>query len=1648
MTALAQREVLEREELKRFIPKKEDYGDKGQLALDQQRSLQAWSNYLSKERDVGKLQRWWNALEDSGLKAKYPFDMEFHRLLGERLGYEIPEDVEAQKQLTYPNEGEKNATQIEQKSGGVSPERGGNGPGGTPPPASAGGGILNPEEGVQGAAPKEVEALTDPKPGTVRLYRGSGGVEGAGTGGSFFSRDVKRARTYGPNVEYVDVPEDVANAAKERAKKEGSGTSGDHVLPNEWVNKSKSVPGEIAETVHDLGDVETPVKSEDVPKKYPGVYNNAPKNQMPIEIKKADGKIVPGLLNGFYDLESFGKGKPASVAVMGPNGWSHGILKAGEEIITPGITPESHAEFKRKNSTAPQSPAKIEEVKIPPPKEFTDIWGGNEPPPKGVGSVFSEDKILKEGKTPDAIWNEWNRLAETRDRKSMVEFISKRNFRTPGGALRAIMLEVPMIRSRNAGTGEIGPEIKGPEPLTPDQKEIQDWTRAWRMIQSHAGYQGQTPEAMALELAEAKDMVGRMQQKFGVRDPYKRPGYEKTPRVPKPKTTQAPAEILKEGDRVTKMENGRPVTGVLVRDGARLFVRTQEGASVRQQEYVRGDWKLDDSAPKEAVKAPEYTPARLTDEIATASKLSERNSGKIRASLENAIPGVSERLQKVISDLRQRMAQQGLNPDEEIYGIKRNLNRFGETGPDSDKIIDLLKTSAEVGKAQFAVENKRSGAKPNEVLTGSQRLLNLLDFAEKYMRDTDPMKAAEDQGNRLIESRKVVPDAMATRVPGLKEKLQNAGYGQLGDRWIPPSEPKEEPLGPGEHRLEVNIHPFPPAPKIVREIIDDFLKPAAERTVAAAKAAKDIFVYAFSPTSAAKPADVDTLYKSKGYKELFLTRAAGALEGSRDLINGMTHDQQVSFVDRIKRGVSQPTKELQDVASLLRQWDDHLYNEANKYSPDTPYLDNHYRVLWKEIPGSAGLKGTALEQFMSKRPWRGSSGWKLRHTLEDMSEGIAKGGVPVSYNPIDMFLLHAQDVMKFVAANRAWEDLKKSGQAEFVKIGEQAPEGYTRLSDNIAKPYFRQNKVLSKTGEWWVQKDAARLIENYLSNDWVRQGKFAPIGKSLLDLKNATTAVELGFSPFHAVFVTNEALGSSIALSIAKMSEGQFSEALKSLGNTPKIYSEGAAIEKFAKNPNEFKSNYPSQYAWMKQQYPDFENFVNDLFSGGGQVSMDDDYKVKGLRSFKEAVKNDKYVGAVVNALPALNDKILSPIFNDYIPRLKLGTWMREYAFELDRRQPDLASGKVTREQLAREAWAFTEDRFGELNWDNLYWNRTFKSVMQLAFRSVTWKLGNARAFGKATRDLGYFARDVAQGNRPTVTQPMAWAVAMALVTAVQSTIVSKLFTGKYPWQLAGSAAELARNLTFPRIDKDDQSQRVSIPTYWKDVVHAVPTADDVSHGRILKKPIDYIRSSMSGEIGRITDVWSNRDFYGNKVYNEDDPFYKRIKDQFQHLFPVPFNVSSFNAARESGATPARSALGFLGFTKAPYYISHTPAEIKAAEILREQLPVGGRTQEQAQKSLKEHKAMLAVKRGEMTIDEAYDRGLLDPARWRENDRLASETHLQSQIKRLTPENALKVWQEATPEERREIRDDIEQKIWNSKSLSWEDKDKLMSQLK
>ena len=800
----------------------------------------------------------------------------------------------------------------------------------------------------------------------------------------------------------------------------------------------------------------------------------------------------------------------------------------------------------------------------------------------------------------------------------------------------------------------------------------------------------------------------------------------------------------------------------------------------------------------------------------------------------------------------------------------------------------------------------------------------------------------------------------------------------------------EKPKKSGTTTLNAGIDPK----------VDVFFKedvfPKGKAVVAGMKETLEGAVNLFSPRTGVKRVTLDKIMEMKGNRDKTEYHIENTTKKIEQAFTKMSQERQVAFIDAIKKGEKQPTPELQAVADMLREIDTNMWNEVKKYNPSMTWKDNHFRVMWKTIPGTEGKAGKLP---IGKRPLQGSKGYMKKSTLTDMSEGLAKGGVPVTYNPVTMFKMHFADMNKYVTAQKMWGSLKETKQVKYVKPGGEVPDGYTRVDDSIARVYFPSEKGLVKGGEYYVEKNAARILNNYLSRDLIRE---AALGRGLLYVKNVSTAVELSLSPFHAVFETVESTGSMFGLGVLKIvnrgilqRDGKaLVEGVKDIVTSPLAGIQNAKIGKNAVkyySKEEFRST-PAGKSFAKK-FPDAVRLMDDLFLGGGKLAQHEDYKITTGETFKDQLGKDNYIGAALRAIPEINTWVMNPLFETYIPRLKIATFLREYSNSLVENHDNLAAGKTSRAELARKNWDFAENRFGEMNFDNLFWNRTFKTATQILFRSVTWKLGNIRATGGAFAGQGAeFTKAIQEKRAPKLDPNAAWLFGVSVTTVVMASAIQKSFTGKNLQSIKDAA--------FPQTD--DKGGRVSIPSYIRDNIS------------LLRNPVGYVTSSFSGDIGKLYDIWNNKDFYNTQIYDPNGSPASKAKDIATHIVPLPFSIQSSNSFKKSGGTQAEKTIGYLGFTKAPGYVSDDASKSKLNEILAKKY--GGVKTKEEKYALDEKKKFY---NGDITAQQLVNEGIikdtLKAKRAIEKEKAKGD---QRSFSHLTSAEQVQVWKQMTPVEK------------------------------
>lgn len=252
--------------------------------------------------------------------------------------------------------------------------------------------------------------------------------------------------------------------------------------------------------------------------------------------------------------------------------------------------------------------------------------------------------------------------------------------------------------------------------------------------------------------------------------------------------------------------------------------------------------------------------------------------------------------------------------------------------------------------------------------------------------------------------------------------------------------------------------------------------------------------------------------------------------------------------------------------------------------------------------------------------------------------------------------------------------------------------------------------------------------------------------------------------------------------------------------------------------------------------------------------------------------------------------------------------------------------------------------------------------------------------------------------------------------------ITQYMFTGKSP--------ENWKDLVYPQIDS--AGGRLSLPTYARDFFSA-------THA-----PVKYVTASLAGWFGRFTDVLNNKDFYGTEIHDPNENMIMQRVDDLVHMVPLPFSIQSFKRMREEGQPPVRQITGFLGATKAPYWIERSEAEQKASDLKAAHLVQGGREPADFERGrlLKKYATMYqeAALKGEPT-DEIMRNLHTDIAKGnlhmadllRFRQRIQREPLTQS-VMNLPFKDVLQVWNVANTEEKKKLLPILNRKFYGLRS--------------
>ena len=752
-------------------------------------------------------------------------------------------------------------------------------------------------------------------------------------------------------------------------------------------------------------------------------------------------------------------------------------------------------------------------------------------------------------------------------------------------------------------------------------------------------------------------------------------------------------------------------------------------------------------------------------------------------------------------------------------------------------------------------------------------------------------------------------------------------------------------------------------------------------------------------------------------------RAAAALEEASKTLMKMPESDRWDFIDRVETGKDQPNEDLQQAHDSFREILDTKRKEIQDMGTGKldHFIKDYFPHIWKD-PDEAITK---FQQAQGKAPLEGGKSFLKQRSIPTIKQGLALGLEPVSTNPVEMVLLKAREMDKYILGQKWMQEMKDKELVKYVKAGDEAPQGFVKINDPIATVYGpkkgavrfdsdvneltvspEQVQVMGRRimGEYYAPDEVATVANNYLSPGLRKSALF----RGYLTAANSLNQFQLGLSAFHLGFTSLDTSISKMALALEYGKEGKLMTAAREAAKIP-----------VAPITNILQGNKVLN-EWLRPgtQGEEIAKIADAVRMAGGRAKMDSIYQTNITKRMQQLWGEGgmSRAGAVWRVPFAAMEQLSKPLMEYIVPRQKLGV-----AADLMRKEMDKLGPNATPDDMRAafgKAWDSVDNRMGQLVYDNLFWNKTIKDLSMASVRSVGWNLGTIRELGGGVVDTAAFLKDTIDPKKKAeFTHRMAYSISLPIMTGLMGATYQYLQTGKGPEEL--------RDYYFPKngdIDPQGRYVRKAMPSYMKDVYH---------YGH---DPVETVAGKFNPFPEMISEMLMNKDFFGREIRHSDDPMVKQMQDEVTHFVEnfEPISLRQFSQSKAAGGSAIDKAQNFVGITNAPNWVGESTAEQLAQKINQGQ-PHGNETpdEELIQRKGAAQKLFLQGndEEAEAILDKLADAGQLTGIQRKNIERGTDKSFLENQVSRLDAGEAMRVYKVADLKERAVLKDAIQTKL-------------------
>lgn len=832
--------------------------------------------------------------------------------------------------------------------------------------------------------------------------------------------------------------------------------------------------------------------------------------------------------------------------------------------------------------------------------------------------------------------------------------------------------------------------------------------------------------------------------------------------------------------------------------------------------------------------------------------------------------------------------------DENKYGTANEHELIAEVFS-NQKFYDMLKgleykgdnllKRAYIAIAKYFSENYKALAGAKSEIKTDNIADYLMQLTEKTLRPGTGEGEALGLDKGSAEEKEIKRILYRTDLPeaDIKDALVNAGHDVATvDRLM--AEVKEErDLGPEEivkRALEIGKQTREQAKK--NPIVD----PSALKPASIIKSFKRNFMDTVDEVT-----DLKGIIRSrKGEEEQAITQLYKASNGLRDMWNKVPKEKQLAFILGMERPdlVKNQPQELQDAAKLYRDRLDAVHEQIKSSMPNINFIEDYFPHFWKKPEQAANI----FQKMQAKKPMEGSKSFAKARFFDSIKEGIEAGLEMATTNPEEMVRLAEANAWKFKSARNIFEDMKNLGYLKYSTAAD-VPKDWKGVDDKL---FNRMGAFITKegdaqatTGKYLMPPEMADLMNNYLS-----LGLKGNVKDFISGFNNVKNNFQLGAGLFHFTTTSVESLINGNTVGLQKLSTLKPKLMLEGLGD---MASTAAII------PNLYKTFSRGHRAIKDYEAGNMTDDVQALMNANARVgrqkmySLDSWYNAKKafgeIKANKDFSKIPKFAWNVLMTAPEALNK---PLMEHWVPALKVGGYLRSLKSEIETR-PNMTPREL--QQAKEKIWDSMDDRLGQVVYDNVFVNKKYKDLAFMAIRSAGWTGGTIRTGIKGVAEIPLSGKRLIKGEG--LSQRTADMFSMFLTVGG--------FGGALHYMMTGSPPDKMEDYFFPKDgtkNPDGIDRRITLPSYVKDYL------------AYAKSPGTTISHKLSPILNDAVELWNNKDFYGEQVYDPEDPIFQKgldvINQQARSMIPFSFKENK----QTSAPNKQQKAEQFVGLTEAP----------------------------------------------------------------------------------------------------------------------------------